>query len=125
VKSVNFFCVKKNPECAIQQNTRRQNEKKPIHVYTTPFLTTVSLSRDGNFFFLSGVREQNICLFSPTRRGDPFVKETPGKKEKKTTAGRGGVVPVRPFSFGARTLSLFSVCVCVCVRASAPCCSGF
>jgi hypothetical protein len=42
-------------------------KKKKIHVYTTPFLTTVSLSRDGNFFFLSGVRERNICLFSPTR----------------------------------------------------------
>jgi hypothetical protein len=117
VKSVNFFCVKKNPECAIQQNTRRQNEKKQIHVYTTPFLTTVSLSRDGNFFFLSGVREQNICLFSPTRRGDPFVKETPGKKEKKTTAGRGGS-SVGP-TFFADSLFSLSVCVCVCVCAGA------
>ena len=104
---------KKTRNARYSKNTRRQNEKKPIHVYTTPFLTTVSLSRDGNFFFLSGVREQNICLFSPTRRGDPFVKETPGKKEEKTTAGRGGS-SVGP-TFFADSLFSLSVCVCVCV----------
>jgi hypothetical protein len=93
-------------------------KKKQIHVYTTPFLTTVSLSRDGNFFFLSGVRERNICLFSPTR---PLrQRETPGEKEKIEK-----VVSVRPFSSGARTLSLLCVCVCVCVCVRAPCCSGF
>ncbi len=96
-------------------------KKKQIHVYTTPFLTTVSLSRDGNFFFLSGVREQNICLFSPTRRGDPFVKETPGKQEKKTTAGRRSDLfhSVRGLS-----LSFLCVCVCVCVCVCACVCAG-
>ena len=68
-------------------------KKKQIQRYTTLFFTTVFLVARREFFLFSGVREQNLCLFLPTRR-DPYAKETLGPLdffEKKTTAGGGWV----------------------------------
>ncbi len=94
-------------ECAIQQNTRRQKEKTDSRLHTTPFLTTVSLSRDGNFSSSPGFANRTSVCFC---RRDPFVKETLDKRtgEKKTAAGGGGSVGPTFFIRSADPL-----CVCV------------
>jgi hypothetical protein len=100
-------------ECAIQQNTRRQKEKTDSRLHNSFFNNRFLVARL-EFFFFSGVREQNLCLFLPTRR-DPFVKETLGGPldkrtgEKKTTAGGGSVGP----TFFIRSADSLSVCVCI------------
>jgi hypothetical protein len=88
-----FLRLRKKTRNARYSKTLIGKKKKQIQVYTTPFLNNRFLVARREFFFISGVREQNLCLFLPTRR-DPFVKETLGPLdkrtgEKKTTAGGG------------------------------------
>jgi hypothetical protein len=82
-------------------------KKKQIQRYTTLFFTTVFLVARREFFLFSGVREQNLCLFLPTRRD---ARETLDKMtgEKKTTAGGVSFGP----AFFIRSADNRPLCVC-------------
>ncbi len=107
------FLLRKKTRNARYSKTLVGRMKKTDSRLHNSFFNNRFLVARREFFFFSGVREQNICLFLPTRRGDPFVKETPGKRtgEKKTTAGGGSVGP----TFFIRSADSLSLCVCVCV----------
>ena len=107
--SVNVFCVNGMRDTAKHSSAKRKNRFTFTQLlFKQPFLVARR-----EFIFFSGVCEQNLCLFLPTRRGDPFVKETLGGPldkrtgEKKTTAGGGSVGP----TFFIRSAD--SLCVCV------------
>jgi len=123
--SVNFFCVNGMRDTAKHSSAKRKTDSR---LHTTLFLTTVSLSRDGNFSFFPGFGFANrisVCFCRRDETPSSKRRSIKGPERKKPQRAEDGLVLVRPFLFAARTTAGTPKRSSLCVCASAPCCSGF